>query len=426
MTRKGFFGFRESGADGEERPKVAPITRRNFLVGAGVSTVALAGSGALLEGHRREEEKINGEIKIVHTEIQRGLESDVTRERLRQEYNTHVRKIQTFDSNSPDYENGLRELVRIAKELNSYTMGKGLLSYLPIPEATPYAHSFSEDTKALRNLAVVRITYREHIQNEEHAEAAFQYWHNCAGAYKDLGLKSEGEIKKRLEELFEYTRANNIKVSSISQEQILYSLLDDKFDFSLKYDSVENFLSLHFPDWQKHPETHMNKDTYISYNTPSVIDIFALNRLQRVAEQLIKPAFVKSVFQSRDADVLHQNGESGGTIPLPEKGTSLQVIPATKFEGDASYVVPNQSAVEEFRSVATFHFHATKDVMSPEVQGPSGVDMAFFAPGVVFSSIDKDTILAHFYVSTPSDIAELLLNNVVCLGEIKRNDATVN
>lgn len=422
MVRKGFFGFRESHADDEEKKKVTPVTRRKFLVAAGGTAVALAGGGALLEGKRREEEKINGEVKVIQKDIQHGLGSDVARERLRQEYNAHVRTIRTLDANSSDYARELHELKRISDVLDSYAMKKGLVVYLPIPEADPYARSFSDDTKALRNLAIVRMAYREHIQSEEHKEASFRYWHNCAAAYKELGFKSEGEIKKRLAELFEYARANKIKVSSISQEQILYSLLDDNFDFSLTYDTVEDFLTLHFPDWQKHPATHMNKDTYVSYNTPSVVDIFSLNRLQRVAEQLAKPVFVKSVFQARDQDVLHQNGETGGTIPLPRNGNTLHSIQATESEGDHTYIIPNQSAIEKFRAVADFHFHASKEEVSPEIQGPSGADMAFFAPGVVFSSINKDTILAHFYVSEVVEGVDLLMNDVVCLGEIKRND----
>ncbi len=419
----------------EKEPGQKKITRRAFLVGG----AALAGA-AVVEGpnmvrklgawyDKHEEEKFNVNVEKEKDEVKKdialGLESERKFHELVAQYNGLVKKSRLLNEDSEEYKGLLAEGKQLYREVRKFFVERGSLVFGPLAEANPYAKLLEKNRAAIEALATARVSYKEGVDRDDLGNRELPYWHNLAFAYLELEDQDQEQIKTKFKALFEYAKANDVKVSRVPAEDILYYLIDDNFDLSLKPTGLESLLHKHSTAWQKYPPTHNNKKLYAHYNDLSVLNIFELNRLRAVVSQLENPTFVSDIFKFRDEDLKDTSTELGGIVPLSRSGNALRVIPAEYLGNNEAYVVPNQQAIELFASAAAFHFHATKVEEAPEHHGPSGGDHAFFAPGIVFSSVNDSTILVHFYASrsfyTRDPYYKLnVTNEVVCLGEIKR------
>lgn len=291
---------------------------------------------------------------------------------------------------------------------------RGTVTYYLFDVATPYANLLLRDEKALTMLATVGVLYQKKTQRRE-----LPYWHNLAQGYLELAKFSQGELEKKLQHLFAATESPITTLYALRPEDILYALIDEGFDSTLSPEKVTGLLDEHLPTWKNYPATHGNKEVYLNYNDPSVLGIIELNKLRAVIEQLRNPEFVSSIFYARDLDLQDSTSEHGGVIPRPEDGSRVEVYPGARTTSNHAYVTPVESVFRGLISPAEFHFHAIELETERRYQGPSAADNAFFTGGVVFSSIDHDTILVHFFSSRESSEPGTQ-QEVVCLGEIKR------
>ena len=435
MSEHGRFESHNNPDDSSKKEsKKGGMTRRAFILGAaglgGVAIVEGTGirktAGRWYEKYKEDEfnENVEKEKGEVRKDIAIGLKSEQKFDDLLSRYNNIAKQLRHLDKQSDAYKEMAHEARNLSWEIGKFYVRRGTHAYGLLAEANSSAEKLGENDSAILALSVARVLYREGVSADIFERRELQYWHNCSMAYLELENKSPEQIKAKFKALFEYARAEGIKISKMPLEQILYSLIDDDFDFSLKSADVESVLNNNFPTWKQFLPTHNNKDSYGHYNDLSVLNIFDLNRLKAIMVQLRNRTFVSDIFRYRDDDLKDTSTELGGIIPLPHKENNLRVVPATNTGDNDAYVVPNKLTVELFAGVAGFHFHATKMQETPNAQGPSGGDHAFFSPGVVFSSINDSTILVHFYVSRDGkDIQgkRQVKNDVVCLGEIKKN-----
>lgn len=420
------YRFKEPPGDSKETdPAPREITRRGFLIGAGAIVAALAGVPAIEKAgdwnKKHETDKFHKDIAaekiLARKDIEQGLAEERRFHDLIERHNGLAEQSRSLNKDSPEYKKIIQEVRDIRIGMDQFYTKRGSQSYGLLSEASAHAEVLAADEAALTNLATMRAVYKEQTGT------ALAYWHNLALAYLELGDKSQEHIKNTLEKFFKYIKESGLRVLEIPPEQILYCLIDDDFNFSLKPAVVETLLNERFPEWKKYPPTHADKDSYAHYNDLSVLNIFELNRLRAVLTQLNDRTFVADVFRARDEDLKDGYTEFGGVIPRVAKSNRLGVIPSRRSYYDGAYIVPNEAVVESFNSAAGFHFHATQTKESPDVQGPSGGDQDFFGPGVVFSSVDNRTLLAHFYTSRAKRDANFKLhttNEVVCLGAIHR------
>ena len=435
MSEQG--GFESGNRSPKKESKEAGFARRDFLrgaliVGGGIVAGAVLGPTAMKKARKWHEaqkeiefiENVEKEKEEVKKDIALGSEYQVKFQEFLTEHNGLVEMSRRLDKHSDEYKGIVNQANALYREAQGFYVKRGSLKVGLLKEANSYAERLGKNDAAIGALAVARVSYRNGVDHDDFGNKEFSYWHNFAHAYLGLADKSQEQIKAKFKTLFEYAKANDVKISHVPAEQIVYYLIDDNFDLSLKPVALESLLTERFPTWKQHPPTHSNKEYYAHYNDLSVLDIFELNRLKSVISQLENSVFVSDVFKFRDEDIKDTNTEFGGIIPLPNKG-NLQVISADRVLHNRTRVVPDKQLVELLASVAEFHFHATKVEEPPSHHGPSGPDHAFFAPGVVFSSVNDSTILVHFYASrsfyTRDPYYKLnVRNEVVCLGEIKR------
>jgi hypothetical protein len=351
-----------------------------------------------------------------------GCEQEKIFHELVERHNALVHELRDLEKESEEYVAHFNEIKSIRFQLSDYRIVRGSQSYGLLAEATPYAEKLLQSEKAMDNLALIRVLYSGN-DGSLSSENTFPYWHNLAPAYLELEQCSPQEIIQKFDALVEHMKQFRQRPDQVAQEKIMYSMIDKGFYFSLTPAVVAERLDSAAPDWKSYPATHVNKDSYLSYNNFSDLDIFELNRLKEVAAQLAHPNFREQVFAARKEDLDHPYSEHGGTIDRPEKGPNLRVFTPKEIFGNSYYVIPNETALAGFTSPATFHFHATKIDEGPEHQGPGGGDMGFFSPGVVFSSVSESEILVHFYASRQrwgADGNREDVNVVICLGTIKK------
>lgn len=416
----------------ESRPNKKNISRRAFLAGSAIAGVVALSEGPaiirkadkLIEDYEayKLKENIEGEKLAVIKDVEAGIAKQHESDTIMKARNQLVREMQTLDRRSNEYANKESEVRGFNRMLNlgGFIVHRGTDSVYLMAEANPYAELFKKNDVAVAGLAVARVLYRETSSDENFdKDKEFQYWHNLALAYLELGHRTQEQIITRFKELVEYIKIYKLRLVQIPPETILYSIIDENFDFKLKPKDVEVELDKKLPSWKKYPATHANKDSYSSYNNLSALDIFDLNRLRRVILQLKDSAFVADLFKARDEDVKNTGTEFGGVIPLMTRENRLRILSSAETGYNGGYTPPNELFIESLRGAADFHFHATKIKEPDKHQGPSSGDSDFFNPGVVFSSVDDSTILVHFYVSR-MDGGRSFSNEVICLGEIKK------
>lgn len=416
-------------AHNKEHGEVSGTSRRGFikfavpsLIGAAITAANSRRISKALEGYANESfaERVEAEKALVLVEIRQGLQNQKSFSQKLITYNNLVEKSQKFPKDSDKHKSLQNEARGLNLQWPGYWIERGNLRVGLLHEANEYANDFLSNSKAVENLAVARMLYREEITG--FGDKELRYHHNCAFAYLELGKLSQELVKGKMITLFEYAENNNLRISDIPQEQIIYALGDGDFDFSLTSKKVEKLLNKLAPDWRNFKDTHSDRSSYLQYNNLSSFTIFELNRLKSVLVRLSDTTFTSSVFKARDLDLQNNNTEYGGVIPKPGTGEGLEVIPGMKEEDNSAYVLPHRSVIRLFGSASAFHFHATKAEEPEDVRGPSGSDNAFFGPGVVFTSVDRDTILAHFYTSREyvnSEQKREYKNVVVSLGSIK-------
>jgi hypothetical protein len=428
--------------DGEHKKKSLPrISRREALFG--LTATGIVAGGYALERiseeakedfkketaiHEREafEKNIRTEMTRVAADVRAGIAGEERTARTIAEYNEIVGQLQKLPRDSKPYQALVEKANKKWDAIQPLEMENGLESALPLPQATSYANALLENPKAVRHLALMRVFYREALEGYEYEKIELPYWHNMAFAYLQLVSISESGLKKKSEELVAYMQKEKLYDFNMKVEDLVYAFIDPEFDFSLTAEKMTAWLSVHAPQWKAFPATHMNKDSYLHYNDLSQLSVFELNRLQAVVRQLGDSRFVASVFATRKEDLNDTQTEFGGIVPRPDQAHAVRRIPGTTKNGNGSYVIPNESAVEIFGSAAQFHLHATQMRESLDAQGPSGGDSAFFGPGVVFSSINEETLLVHFFTSRRDWHAKnifTLKNDVVCIGTIKKTAA---
>lgn len=315
-----------------------------------------------------------------------------------------------------EYERLSNESAAISMRIES---DRGPVVIALLPQATPYAEILGRNERALDALATVAALYRAAAGNGQ----ALPYWHNLAPGYLELAELRREEIIARFSRFAAKLDQEGPSIETLNPEDVLYPLLDPEFNCEFSPEAAEALLNRERPDWKEFPATHNNKACYVHYNEPSALTLHERNKLKAVVRQLGNPEFVASVFSARDADLADTISEHGGVIPRPEKEHVLDVIPTAKTEGNEAYMVPNEAGMWALISPAAFHFHAVTLEEPSYYQGPSGGDHGFYAPGVVFSSVNEDTILVHFFGSrvNPDDpYSGNIQQEVVCLGEIRR------
>ena len=318
-----------------------------------------------------------------------------------------------------------KELARLNLILRNAWAHRGGLAHLLSADANPDAEALANNDKALTALAAAEVMLQSRVApafRKKDTFAYFPYWHNCAQAYLDLERTEVEEVQRKMKELFDYSEEHNLSLSRMNPEQIAYFLIDRSFDFSLTPDKMKTLLAEYRSDWNDFPATHVNRECYSSYNDLSKLDIFELNRLRAVVFQLSKPVFVQSLFDGRDEDLRKTYTELGGVIPLSHQEERAHFFPTNKEEGNDSYFPTAESNLRTFAGAAEFHFHATEMSEPANVHGPSGADLAYFAPGVVFTSLDEKQIVSHFYVGRGKETVDGFKHKsaVVCLGTVKK------
>ncbi|OGZ99248.1 MAG: hypothetical protein A3C07_03660 [Candidatus Sungbacteria bacterium RIFCSPHIGHO2_02_FULL_47_11] len=427
-------GFESGSRSFKKENKKAGFTRRKFLTftGAATLTAGFAGSASekKLERDKTPAEQIRGFNDAVERE-KRGIQSDIALgfEKLGvfnswlDEYTRLKDESRHLDPESDAYKEAKRKIDDVYEVGRGFYEERGTSRLKLLDDAIPFGKKLSVNDAALTALATARTLYRGVISRSNPENKGLPYWHNVAAAYLELQSVSKEQVVKKIGNLFKYANFNQIDVSTIPTERITYSLIDNTFDFSLSPVALEVKLNETFPTRKQYPPTHKDKNSYASYNDLSVLGIFELNRLKAVITQLEDRNFVARVFKYRDEDVKDTRTGFGGVIPLPLKGYHLQAIPADTVGDNNRYVVPDKALVEMFAGAATFRFNATRMNEPTENQGPSADDEAFFAPGVVFSSIDESKILVHFFTSIElgnSSAKGFVAKEVVCLGVIER------
>jgi hypothetical protein len=293
--------------------------------------------------------------------------------------------------------------------------------YMLFDEANPFAEQLLTDDPALTSLATASLLYRRGSEAQRGETEDLPYWHNLAQGYIELKKLDRDRLREKLAAFFAYARKTS--TVEVQPEQILYALLDDHFDFNLEPAAITQLLDQERPSWKEYPSTHNDRIPDDQYNNFTDLDIFELNKLRAVITQLQNPQFKSSVFAARDADLLDVMSEHGGVIPRPEIGDRLETYPGTPV-GNGSYVNTTIGAMRSLISPAQFHFHATQRETPADIHGPSGIDSAYFSPEVVFTSLNGDTVLAHFFVSREKfDINTGPGHSqiIVCLGEIRKS-----
>jgi len=419
--------FESGNRDTERETKKKGITRRDFMFAGAAALAGAALAPKVMRGvsewnaaqeAKKFNEVVEREKEKIKKDIARGLKAEHDLGPLFTADDNLQSRMRGLDKKSDAYNKLNTEATKLSVGIAQSKMHRGVDSLGLLAEANPYAEELQENKSAITALATARVLYTEGAGTGELlGSREFPYWHNLASAYLELENKQQWQIKATFKELFEYTSYNHIEVSRIPPEQILYSLIDGDFDFSLKTGELKALLDKNFPTWQQ--PRHPDRD-YAHYNDLSVLDLVELNRLTAVISQIKDPGFVSDVFTCRDENVKNPNIGQEGVIPLPRQERHLQVIPPGKTRTGHTR---HQLELELFASAAKFHFHADKKNMEPEEQGPDSQEWTFFGPGVVFSSVNDSTILVHFYASRKFRDAsgdESGQNEVVCLGEIKR------
>ncbi|MDO8626732.1 MAG: hypothetical protein Q7K39_04780 [Candidatus Magasanikbacteria bacterium] len=409
-------------------------TRREFLVALGLTTAAAAGvqtTGAMERfadwlGAREKtglKEKIEEEKIKLRELITQGIENANWVKPAIVRQNQLVDELRTLKKDAPEYQKLDTEEDTLHYRLRQLTFYRGGQGEKPLQEANKYADQLMKNETALAALAAARVLLREKSGGLGRRPAELTYWHNCALAYLKMAKLSAQDTDAKVEELCKYADENDLDLSEVQFEKILYYLIDDGFDLGLNAKKMSRQLDRLRPDWQKFPATHVNKECYSHYNDLSTLDVFERNRLRVVAMQMSDPQFVRAMFAGRDADLMNYTTEFGGVIPLQQDGHQPSLLATKRVEGNESYAPTNEGSIRGFAGAASFHYHATTVEEDIAAHGPSGADFAYFFPGVVFSSADKDTVVVHFYVGKGRDHWGGNFehkSDVVCLGQIKR------
>ncbi len=420
------------------------MSRREFLASAVAMLGVLGGTGYLAKSEMNKtkeevdkknkqpepevkkysesemKELVTAEKVKVKLDISKGLEDQQDCERLISEYNTKVKELDLMDEKSEEYKILSSTLSRISRQFRVYYVRREGNSFALLKDANESAVALRDDEIACDNLAIVRVELEKYgvDLHEPGSKGILRYWHNLSAAYLELGKLSSEVVSSKMEALLKM-RAGNPKAFPMQPEYILFYLLCDNFDLTLDHAKVKAQLDKEAPDWKNFPATHNNKESYQNYNILSTLNIFELNQLVEVVRQFKRKDFCDALFEGRDTDLSDRYSELGGNIPLSNKSDKPEIVAPKDKHGNGSYITPSLQIVNSFKSAAKFHFHATKESVSVDVQGPSGGDDAFFVPGVVFSSVDNDTILAHFFVTRFED-SEQIKNDVICLGTIEK------
>jgi hypothetical protein len=243
----------------------------------------------------------------------------------------------------------------------------------------------------------------------------FQYAPHLAPYYDYIGTVDRAKTKQKMEALAEYATAHSQGVDQYVQEDVLFYIADEKFDLALTPDAAASALDALRPDWKQWPsnfhKTHSNDDL-------TQWNVFELNRILRVAEQMSTPLFQQSLFAERDSDLKDWQSERGGIIPFASQAQTILSLPPASVENNTTYVTPYE--VHILPQVTNYHMHAVTENREPNI-GPSDFDDGHALPSVVFTSIDETHIVAHMYVSRyDASTGYFEAEDVLSLGSIEK------
>ncbi len=382
------------------------MDRREFLKRAFAAAVGFAAadkSGVLTTAKKvvdglldpRLESSINEEIQKLRPLIEQGISTAEGMKRIIEEQRRMIVERDQLVEDSQEWTHLNDKVGELSKQFNVvdwYTIGDHLSA--PLVAANPMAQEVLNTPQALENLALLRLNWPGYAPGSRRYE--WNYQHNHAAGYRELGRYSRAEFLERLELFKKGCKDNTIDTRFLSPEDVLYCLADERFDFSLDDQKFQSFLDTTAHDWQTTPAQNTK---YTANNTGENFSVFDRNRMSRVIEQFKNPLFRKSLFADRDDDLKDTDTEHGGVIPFFRDKRGLVVLPPEKRRDNETYVVPPSRSVAAVSSPAAYHLHATQ--MTEEVQyaGPSQPDSGTPILEVVFTSLGADQMLGHAFVS---------------------------
>jgi hypothetical protein len=423
-------GYQPHQEDQDEQPKNS--SRRNFLRGFfAASAVGILAEGCKkadtpnesvikktkeMEEQDAEQAEIEHEKKLVVSDIENGLAEEKKFHELLKIYNELVATVGELDKSSDEYSRTIEKMRDILKKIQPMEIYVGTIRIGPLLEASRILEKLRNNEKGLTVLALARVLFSRLSQESSLWPPRLPYVHIYAGMYEMLASVEPEEIKRKIKIFFEQTKKSG--KNRVDFNDLMYVLIDAKFDFDLTSQTVSDLLDKKCPGWQKMPYSHINRRPEDSYNILERFSLVDLNRLCRTVEKLGSKDAQKKVFSIRDLDLKNSKAELGGVITFSDD-EALRIIDDGGDDNEA-YNIGNPAIIEMFRSPSAFHFHATEENEDPNHLGPSSGDQAFISPGIVFTSINKDTVAAHFYKSFIGKNGNIS-QNVISLGIYKNN-----
>lgn len=303
------------------------------------------------------------------------------------------------------------QLASLEQQANADTYRIGDTFIHPSKKLLPATEHLLHNDPALDNLATIAMG----VQSRWLDGSKFQYPPHLAPYYDYIGTVDRAKTKQKMDALAEYATAHQQGVNEYVQEDVLFYVADEKFDLALTPDAAAQTLDTLRPDWKQWPsnfhKTHSNDDL-------TQWNVFELNRILRVAEQMSTPLFQQSLFAERDSDLKDWQSEHGGIIPFASQTQTILSLPPSGTEDNSTYMTPYEVSI--LPQVTHFHLHAVTENKEPNV-GPSDFDDGDALPSIVFTSIDKTHIVAHMYVSRyDASTGYFEAEDVLSLGSIEK------
>ncbi len=386
--------------------------RRTFM--RTVFGLALVGAGARAYHEvdkRQEPERKKRELENEKNNIRRAIDSGIEvaekSVRLTNEYNSGVRQLKKLGKGDKEYKELDENLKKVWDELDklpSRRQGSRIEAYLA--EANVYAKKVRDNEVTLAAVATLFCYLKKWLGHE--SKYAAEYQHNLAAGYVRLEKISPALIAQKLDVLTDFFERKKIPKENLRQEDVLYYLIDNQFDWSLDAEGMEKFFSQRCVRWRETPATLLpNKKEegsvyyYAHNNELSAFNVFELNRIRRVVEQIHDPHFKRYLFAERNRDLKERDTELGGLIPLPEQGKwLLDFVPEEKSRNNGYVNTPLQTVLRP-AFLMEYHFHATqlREEDNPIGIGPSYGDAGGVFPSAVITSLNNKEIAVHIYVS---------------------------
>lgn len=437
-----------------KRPEPENMERRGFLIWAG-GVAALAGGKFVSDkigewqaskaerqakDHSRQERRVENARQSLEQEkvtlrenINKGIQIADLSHQLINKYNLTLEEMQSLDSDDPRKIEFSKKLLAQLREIDALPhQDSGDVTVRYLVQASQYAEKLRDNPEALNSTATLFRCLKLWIDKSGTATA---YEHNFAAGYWQLKKLKPEEIVAKFEKLVDFFDKHNIPKDNLLQEDLLYYLQDPEFDWNLDAAKMEALLDKRCPRWRETRATNMSDTSdgnrpYQKHNNDlAAFTIFELNRIDRMVSQLSNAQFREYLFAERDRDLGETLTELGGLIPLTATGRWPVDFKAREQVDNEQYTKPDEQAVLAPAFLMEYHLHATTPNIGDSILGPSAADTGRIIPGAVITSMKKDELAVHVYVSRRtkdygSDMPRFGEVDVLSLGIIKRNAST--